>query len=489
LQCGDPLGFDLRGGIPMSDARVRVREIRRRLGYPVIDSDGHLVEFVPAVRDHVEALAGRETASHFDQYLKTNELAQRLTPAERRARGMFRMTWWGFPAANSRDRATALLPKLLHERLPELGIDFSVLYPTFGLGAIGLPDAELRRVVTRAYNQFFAESFAPYRDRLCPVALIPMHTPAEAIAELDHCVKVLGLRAACLAGFVRRPLEIAGAAPIASWVDTFGPESPHDYSPVWQRCVELGIAPTFHQSAMGLHARGSLTSYVYNHVGNFAAGGELACRSLLLAGVPLRFPSLRFAFLEGGAGWAASLYADLIGHFAKRGRHHIHHYDPSRIDRALLADLFRKYGDDRFRRHEAELDAGVFTLGERAIGESEIDEFAASGFASRECIRDAFARCYFGCEADDPLNAVAFDREIHPLGARMNALFGSDLGHWDVPEMDEVLPEAWEAVEDGHLSESDFRDFVFANPVALWTAGNRDFFAGTSVEQAIAQAL
>src|ERR1700683_2736065 len=31
-----------------------------------------------------------------------------------------------------------------------------------------------------------------------------------------------------------------------------------------------------------------------------------------------RFPSLKFAFLEGGVGWGCSLYNDLIGHWAKR---------------------------------------------------------------------------------------------------------------------------------------------------------------------------
>jgi hypothetical protein len=28
---------------------------------------------------------------------------------------------------------------------------------------------------------------------------------------------------------------------------------------------------------------------------------------------------------------------------------------------------------------------------------------------------------------------VAFDRRVNPFGARLNALFGSDIGHFDVP--------------------------------------------------------
>jgi hypothetical protein len=30
------------------------------------------------------------------------------------------------------------------------------------------------------------------------------------------------------------------------------------------------------------------------------------------------------------------------------------------------------------------------------------------------------------------------------------------------------LPEAYELVEDGHITESDFSDFVFGNAVRLW---------------------
>ena len=43
-----------------------------------------------------------------------------------------RPPWWSLPAANTLDRATAHLPRLLDERLDDLGIDFAVLYPSRG---------------------------------------------------------------------------------------------------------------------------------------------------------------------------------------------------------------------------------------------------------------------------------------------------------------------------------------------------------------------
>ena len=39
------------------------------------------------------------------------------------------------------------------------------------------------------------------------------------------------------------------------------------------------------------------------------------------------------------------------------------------------------------------------------------------------------------------------------------------------------------------MTEDDFRDFVFANPVKLWTAVNPDFFKGTVVESAVSRYL
>jgi hypothetical protein len=65
-------------------------------------------------------------------------------------------------------------------------------------------------------------------------------------------------------------------------------------------------------------------------------------------------------------------------------------------------------------------------------------------------------------------------------------MFSSDLGHWDVPDMSEILLEAYELVEHGHLDEAAFRDFTFGNPVRFYTSGNPRFFAGTRVADAAA---
>jgi hypothetical protein len=74
-------------------------------------------------------------------------------------------------------RATAMLPELMHQRLGEMGMDFSVLFPTIPGLLVNHPlhEPELRQAGCRAYNKYSADSFRGYTDRLCPVASIPMH--------------------------------------------------------------------------------------------------------------------------------------------------------------------------------------------------------------------------------------------------------------------------------------------------------------------------
>jgi len=314
-----------------------------------------------------------------------------------------------------------------------------------------------------------------------------MFTPEEAIEELDHAVGELGLKSVMLSGVISRPVPGAEGTRGATWLDTLAHDSDYDYDPLWKRCEELGVAPTFHASGMGWGARMSRQNYVYNHIGNFAAAGEASCRSIFFDGVPARFPGLRFGFLEGGVAWAASLFSDILGHFEKRNRDSINHYHPNELDRKLLAKLVAENAPDSFKDSLDRLDEATFMLCDPEEDPKTIDEFREAGVSTKDDIKDVFEkRFYFGCEADDPMNAIAFDRGKIPMGARLNAIFASDIGHWDVPDFRGVLPEAWELIEDGHLDMSDFKAFTCDNAIGLLAGGNPNFFKGTVVEDYVA---
>ena len=65
---------------------------------------------------------------------------------------------------------------------------------------------------------------------------------------------------------------------------------------------------------------------------------------------------------------------------------------------------------------------------------------------------------------------MAFDGRFTPLGARVPAIMGSDIGHWDVVDFTSPLAEAYELVERELLDADTFRDFVFLelNPNGQW---------------------
>lgn len=482
---------------------TRSARIRADLGHPVVDADGHWIETAPVMKrfflDFVKDLGGGDLAGRFEAAggLDYDDTVLRpwsaLSDEQRRAIWAPRPPWWTLPAANTLDRATAHLPRLLYERLDDFGIDFAVLYPSRTLTTPALKDAELRQIACRALNVYHAELYGGFADRMTPVAMIPMHTPEEAIAELDHAVAGLGMKAIMINGLIHRPIGSAtgvaagGSRTTPNWgsgsgerIDTLGLDSEYDYDPFWRRCVELKVAPASHTPGMGWGSRRSTSSYVSNHIGSFGASMEALCRSLFLGGVTRRFPELSFGMLEGGVAWACELYAGLVSHWEKRNAESIHQLDPAKIDRTLLLELFERYGDERMRKDGE----AIATSFQRLEPEPPVlDEYAACEIENKEDIRDLFVpRFYFGCEADDAMVAWAFDERVNPMASRLRAMFSSDMGHWDVPEMSGILEEAYELVEHGAIDEAAFREFVCTNPVRFYTTVNPDFFAGTRVE-------
>ena len=476
-------------------AHASPEQVHAKLSHPVIDGDGHWIEYAPVFAERMRKVAGDKSADGFLAATRRIPDSLRLTIAERQQRGMAMEGYWGRQSTNTRDRATAMMPRMLYDRLDELGIDFGIIYPTAGLSIARIPDDETRRAVIRGFNIVTAEYFSGLGDRLTPAAVIPMNNPEEAIAELEYVTKQLGAKVGMFGSGIRRPLAATkGADPeaarFAAAFDQLGIDSEHNYDPVWQKCRELGIAPTFHTGGRSFGLRNSPSNFTFNHIGHFAAAGHAVAKALFLGGVTRRFPDLRFAFLEGGVGWGCQLFADLIEHWERRGKKGLEYMDPTKLDRALLRSLVEQYKYDDIAAELARRDGWPAKEEDSLTGGVPVlDDYAACEITRKEDWIDLYATpFYFGCEADDRLNAVAFSK-FNPFGARINAIFSSDVGHFDVPDMRQVLPEAYELVEDGLVSADDFRDFTFANAVRLWGAGNPRFFEGTVVAKEAAAVL
>jgi hypothetical protein len=427
------------------------------LGHPVIDADGHVVEALPVVVEYIRKVAGDEAADRLVPSSVTYSTSDSPGSAGVMA------PWWTLPAA-ALDRATSFLPALLYDRLDEIGIDFGILYSSVGLLAFAHDDDVTRRGACRGLNTYLSDVMDGLGDRLVAAAVIPTHTPDEAVTELHHAVGTLGFKAVMLNDVVTRgPGEH----------DLLALDSAHDYDDVWAACIELGVAVTVHSPSWGIGLRSSTSRYMFNHIGNFGASADAFAKALFFGGVLHRFPDLRFAFLECGVGWAAQLVGDLTDRWTKRGAHAIGRLDPSQLDVDEWNRLLDRHGRGMFD------DPAVRAVMAAQSGQApaDVDDFRDSGVGAPEDISRQFTNLFFGCEADDATIPWGYD-----LDPPLQAMLGSDIGHWDVSDATDVVPEAWELVEDGKLTRDQFRAFACDNAIRLHGGMNPSFFDGTRVE-------
>jgi predicted TIM-barrel fold metal-dependent hydrolase len=438
------------------------------------------VESFPVVVDYLRRIAGSDVADRFagssPTYLsRSAPLLERADAGPAIKPGNAMAAWWALPT-NARDRATGFFPRLFHERMEDIGIDYAILYSSVGLACLAHPEDDVRTGACRALNTYLADVTDGLGDRLTAAAVIPTNTPEEAIAELEHAVQQLGFKAAMFSSVVPRP--VPDQDPGARWLDVLALDSPYDYDPLWQRCADLGVAVTAHSGSQGLGLRVSSSRYMYNHIGNFSSSGEAFAKALFFGGVTSRFPGLNFAFLECGVSWAVQLLCDLVDRWNKRGGHNIERLDPNLVDADEWDALVDKYGGPMF----ADPDVRHAMRMQSDNPPPMVDDFRAARVDGPGAIASHFDRFFFGCEADDATISWAYATDVNPQGRALQPMLGSDIGHWDVSDVDDVLPEAYELVEDGRLDTDQFRAFACDNVIRLHGGVNPSFFDGTTVE-------
>jgi hypothetical protein len=102
-------------------------KIRGGLNHPVIDGDGHWVEYEPAFAERLRKVGGDIAAEGFLAAMATTRNALNMTVEERRRRRLAMPGFWTRQTDNTLDRATAMMPKLLYDRLDEFGTDFAII--------------------------------------------------------------------------------------------------------------------------------------------------------------------------------------------------------------------------------------------------------------------------------------------------------------------------------------------------------------------------
>lgn len=426
--------------------------------------------------EFLHATSGARAVDDFNEWIERSRSRWYLaSAAERLSLRIARPIWWHFPA-DTNQRATVMLPRKLHQELPELGIDFAFVFPTLGLLFQYLPDPDLHCAAARAYNAMVAELFRGLGDRIVAVPVLPNCSPTDALEELDRLATT-------------RP----GAAVLGGWrtggagVESVALDCSDDFDPLWARAAQLGVALVNHAGGSGWEDRRSSSSFVFNHIGHFANANHHMCKAIVLGGVASRHPRLRVAFLEGGVGWAYLLLLDLVRHWNTRNREITRQLlDPRLVDPSALEREICKHGDprtvayaERLAQHpdpfHSHLDAAALFERDKSSDDfpftARLDDLVAP-------FREQF---FFGCEADDPAIALAYERS---LPVQLRPVFGSDIGHFDVTDIHGVVAKALELLEDSVLASEEFRALTFENCVAMYTVNRPDFFDGTAIERA-----
>src|SRR2546428_834337 len=187
--------------------------------------------------------------------------------------------------------------------MDQLGVDIQVLWPTLFLERVAdRPEAEI--AVCRSYNRWLADIWQQAKGRLRWVCVLPLQTPAEALDQLRFA-HANGAVAVFMRGIENEHLL-------------------HDpcFFPLYEAVSALNMA-------IGVHA-GNANPYVRELLAQRNAPGTFwayrmssigAFHSLLMAGLPDRFPHLRMVFVEIASQWVPWTLKDLARRLPQqRGR-------------------------------------------------------------------------------------------------------------------------------------------------------------------------
>ncbi len=172
------------------------------------------------------------------------------------------------------------------------GLTAAVLFPTVGLLLMGVDgvDPSLTTAIAGAYNRWLADFISDGDGRLFGAACIDVRDVDGAIAEARHAVEDLGFVAVYL-----RPNPVNGR-----------PWYHEDYEGLWATLQDLDVPVCFHEGAsvrLPQVAIDRFDKHVYWHCCTHPMEQQMAMMAMFLGGVANRYPRLRMAFLESGAGW------------------------------------------------------------------------------------------------------------------------------------------------------------------------------------------
>jgi predicted TIM-barrel fold metal-dependent hydrolase len=241
-----------------------------RIATRIADGDGHVLEDTEGILAHM--------ASPY------REIAQRrgtlFPPLDHLHDGR------AVETPPQRERRPRVGPEGWLAFLDDVGIEWTVLYPTVALAYGKIVSLDYAVAVCRAYNDWLYHTYLQVSPRFKGMALIPLQDPPEAVKELRRAVTELGMLGAMLP-------SNGLPQPVGSKV----------YWPIYAEAERLGCALAIHGGCHDRFGLDHLNMYVPVHALGHPWGLTISCASIVYNGIFDRFPGVRIAFLEGGVAW------------------------------------------------------------------------------------------------------------------------------------------------------------------------------------------
>ncbi len=197
------------------------------------------------------------------------------------------------------------------------GVDAEVLFPSVAQRNLycRVADDEAHRAIVRAYNDFLAEDYCAYDpERLMGLGVIPETGVDDAIAEMEHCLK-LGLKGIVLGAYP------SGHGYPSRADDTF-----------WAAAVDMRVPVTVHvQFSVARYDRQKEPVFSYDRpvdrelgrqdpvarMSRYGVRGAQSVVQLVMAGVFERFPGLRIYFAENQIGWVPAFLEQMDNQYRR----------------------------------------------------------------------------------------------------------------------------------------------------------------------------
>src|SRR5436190_11201283 len=242
-----------------------------------------------------------------------------------------------------KERAGTVLGRMsdLTDRIANMdamGVEVQVLSASLVHQGLEWADAQTRLRLAGTTNDWIAKAVAGNPARLIGLGTLPLHVPSLAVAELERCLRELGLKGVAIS-------TTAGGMELGDGA----------LRPFWEKAEALGAVVYIHPG--GNRDARFKRFHLWNSVGQ-AFEEAMAISSLMYDGVLEAFRKLKICILQGG-GWMPFYMGRIDRNYLEKANTRVNmtkppieylrmlYFDSCVYEKPVLRNLVEKVGADR----------------------------------------------------------------------------------------------------------------------------------------------